>query len=57
MRATKIIEIFRFLEIFEMLMLINAKAKEHYYCYIRQADGDNQITFRWRTIVKQTTEN
>ena len=23
---------------------------------IRQADGDNQITFRWRTIVKQTTE-
>ena len=24
---------------------------------IRQADGDNQITFRWRMIVKQTTEN
>ena len=24
---------------------------------VRQADGDNQITFRWHTIVKQTTEN
>ena len=23
----------------------------------RQADGDNQSTFRWRTIVKQTTES
>ena len=23
---------------------------------IRQADGDNQVTFRWRRIEKQTTE-
>ena len=24
---------------------------------IQEADGDNQVTFRWHSIVKQNTEN
>ena len=39
-----------------MKSLLDEKACFRDSEYIRHADGDNQITFRWRTIVKQTTE-